>query len=58
MIVYLAGRKYPAKSAGEANPQDTEKNLFHKYGLTARLQTFYFRDTLDGYVQFRAEEDK
>jgi poly-beta-hydroxyalkanoate depolymerase len=59
MIIYLGGRKYPVASAGEASPADMERNLYHEYGLTTRLETFFYLDTLDGYIQFRqADETK
>ena len=57
MVIYLGGRKYPVRSAGENSVKDMEQNLFEVYGLTTRLQTFYYRDTLDGYMEFIKEDE-
>lgn len=55
MIIYLAGRKYPVKGQGENDVRDVEKTLLVKHGVTNRLQTFYYQDTLDGYIQLRKD---
>lgn len=44
-------------SAGESSPTDMERNLCLQYGLVTRLETFFYRDTLDGYIQFRKIEE-